>query len=303
MLYDTPPPPPVRVPDVGLRLAMMLLDHVIFSALMAVFVMPFWFYWMFDAFGEINPASGELPAEFLGNLWIIGIPYIIAIALYLNKDALDGRSPGKRIIKARVINFTTRETAGPLRCFVRNLTLWLWPIEALLVLVSKDRRRIGDFLAGTQVVVREEGEPAGPVLWDKALLSLGAGIVLMTLVFLPFYFLFQKMSEKIPEFTPPAQQESSFQEAQRQELEALLGQALGDEAELEMIRVYERSGPVPSWFVILHLNVGEEYLDDDIYHNELRAIIRPVLEEQLNDLPVQGRMRLQSRGQFRSVML
>lgn len=292
------PASPLRPPDVGLRIAMMLLDHVIFSTVIAFFIVPFWFYWMYHSLGTLQ--HDEFPVQMFQNIWVLFIPYTFAIALYLNKDALDGRSPGKRIIKARVINLSTGETAGPLRCFARNLTLWLWPVEALLVLVNQDRRRIGDYLAGTQVVVREPGEESGPIRWGPVLLSYGAATALIAAVLLPFFFLFQKITSQFPSFPP---QEKSYQEERSWELEPAVREALGEQANLETLRVYERDAPVPGWYVEITARVDEDQIDDETLHSDLRNEVRAVLEEHLSDLPVQGRIRLHAGTGFRTIIL
>ena len=297
---ETPPPPPVRIPDVGTRLAMMLLDHVIFSAVIVVLVLPFWFYWVFNSVE--NMEVGALPSDFFKGMWVLFIPYALAFSLYLNKDALDDRSPGKRIMKAKVIRWDTLEAAGPFRCLVRNLTLIFWPVEALLALINADRRRLGDYIAGTRVVMRAPDEPLAPVRWGRVAGAYASGLAILVTVMLPFYLFFQSMVEKIPVMTPPTQ-EQGYQEDRSWELEPLLREALGETAELEMVRVYERSAPVPGWFVVLHLNVEDYDIDDEMFQNELRSIIRPVLEEQLNDLPVQGRMRLVAGGEYRTIIL
>ncbi len=293
------PAPALRPPDVGLRLAMMLLDHVIFSALVAFLVVPFWFFWIFQSMGTLQ--SEEFPVQMFDKLWILMIPYVLAIAFYLNKDALDGRSPGKRIIKARVINVRTGETAGPLRCFVRNLTLWFWPVEALLVLINQDRRRVGDYLAGTQVVMRNPEEQGGRIQWGAVLLSYGSAVALMAAVMVPFFFLFQKITSQIPTF--PTTPSSGYQEERSWDLEPDVRRALGENAELETLRVYERGAPVPGWFVEVNVSVDEDRVDDQDLHNSLRTAVRAVLEEQLSDLPVQGRIRLRAGARFRSIIL
>jgi uncharacterized RDD family membrane protein YckC len=61
---------------------------------------------------------------------------------YLNKDFLQGRSPAKRLL-----GLSTNE----LRAFLRNVTAMLWPVEVRLIALGC-RKRLGDYIAGTQVV-------------------------------------------------------------------------------------------------------------------------------------------------------
>lgn len=297
---ETPPPPPVRIPEVGTRLAMMLLDHVIFSIAMFILIVPFWFYWMLNSVGQME--AGAMPSDFFKGMWVVFIPYALAFAIYMNKDAIGARSPGKRIMKAKVVRQDTLEAAGPLRCMVRNLTLIFWPLEALLAIINSDRRRLGDYIAGTRVIMRDAAEPAEPIRWGSVAGAYASGLAIIIAVMLPFYLFFQSMAEKMPVMVPPTQ-EQGYQEDRSWELEPPLREALGNTAELEMVRVYERSAPVPGWFVVLHLNVEETDIDDEMFQNELRSLIRPVLEEKLNDLPVQGRMRLVAGGEYRTIIL
>src|SRR5262249_27317646 len=146
-------------------------------------------------------------------------------------------------------------TAGPLRCFVRNLTLWFWPVEVLLVLVNQDRRRLGDYLAGTRVVMRDPNEAAHPVQWGAVGLSFGSAMALVTAILFPFFFLFQKIASRIPHLPPTP--ESGYQEERSWELEPAVRMALGEEAQLETLRIFERGAPVPSHFVEITASVEE----------------------------------------------
>jgi len=70
--------------------------------------------------------------------------------IYLNKDIYQGRSIGKYNFNLRVLDRKTRYTAGPFKCLLRNLTLFIWPIE-LLFLAKRKERRLGDLIARTIV--------------------------------------------------------------------------------------------------------------------------------------------------------
>jgi uncharacterized RDD family membrane protein YckC len=106
-----------------MRLLSMLLDHAI---LCLVCIPPFF----------LLPTVGE------GGFYALLVPY-------LNKDFLQGRSPAKRLLGLHLHEATGRP-ANELRAFLRNVTFLLWPVEVLLVLGSP--KRLGDYVAGTQVV-------------------------------------------------------------------------------------------------------------------------------------------------------
>jgi uncharacterized RDD family membrane protein YckC len=73
------------------------------------------------------------------------------LAVYMNKDWFGGQSLAKRLVGQRVVVAHTGEPADAFRCCLRNVTMAIWPIEAVVVLVHPSRR-IGDFIAGTAVI-------------------------------------------------------------------------------------------------------------------------------------------------------
>ena len=120
-----------------IRLASMLCDHVIMCAL---YLVPFaCFVLLRGGWQMYNPA------------WQLGC----LLALYLNKDFFNGRSPAKRLFRLQVVDARGRP-ANEWRCLVRNLTFFVWPLE-VLVLAAGRRKRLGDVLAGTHIVSTPEG--------------------------------------------------------------------------------------------------------------------------------------------------
>lgn len=67
----------------------------------------------------------------------------------LFKDVIGGQSIGKRVESIKVV-LKNGEDADVLRLIARNITFVIWPIEAILVTMG--RERIGDKLAKTKVV-------------------------------------------------------------------------------------------------------------------------------------------------------
>ncbi|MFH1468112.1 MAG: RDD family protein [Pseudomonadota bacterium] len=126
-----------------------------------------------------------LGIELLGTIlspltWgITGALTSVIDAVYMSlKDLGGGRwSFGKRAVSARVVDVTTLDRADNLKCFLRNLPYviaWAiailplvgdfigWSALGLLALVdlgmiiwSPTGRRVGDYIAGTQVVAEE----------------------------------------------------------------------------------------------------------------------------------------------------
>ena len=121
---------------------------------------------------EFNLVLDEFSPKFLYNL------FLVLMLLYLNKDAIQGRSLGKRLIKHQVIEYKTGSIANPFKCFIRNILTPVWPIEVIAILINPERK-IGDFIAGTKVV-SYKNEKINPIKidWWKILYAVFVGIVL-----------------------------------------------------------------------------------------------------------------------------
>jgi uncharacterized RDD family membrane protein YckC len=76
--------------------------------------------------------------------------FYVMLVPYLNKDFLQGRSPAKRLLRLQ-LQEASGAPANELRAFLRNVTAMMWPVEVLLI-VAGGQKRLGDYLAGTQVV-------------------------------------------------------------------------------------------------------------------------------------------------------
>jgi hypothetical protein len=107
------------------------------------------------------------------------------LALLLLRDAIDGRSPGKWFMGIAAVRAADPAVAPRLPArLLRNLTLVLLPVEAVLVFVDPYCRRLGDRLAGTVVV-----EHAHPAPVTRRLLGMAAVFLATTLaIFLLEYW-------------------------------------------------------------------------------------------------------------------
>ena len=122
-----------------LRLASMLLDHVFMSLIMVVIIVPFALIALQNE-GNLDTVPPSL-------LYAMAFGYV----LYFFKDAVQGRSFAKRILKFQVVDNTTGEVASPIKCVLRNLLIPLWFFEIIPALFNTNRR-LGDYLAGTKLV-------------------------------------------------------------------------------------------------------------------------------------------------------
>lgn len=90
------------------------------------------------------------------------IPFWLAVAYYLQKDALpNGQSIGKRFFGLAVIDARTYQNCKWWQSALRNLMLvLLFPLEVIITLFCK--RRTGDALASTMVIdAKVEAEEKG----------------------------------------------------------------------------------------------------------------------------------------------
>lgn len=127
----------------GPRLASMFVDHLSISILTAVIGIP---VMLIDFFSS---------AIFDFDLnWITAI---FISFIYLNKDYFRGKSLAKRIFGFQVMKKDSDEVASRLQCLLRNLTIFVWPLEVIFTVFSTDRR-IGDYIANTRIVISEKEE-------------------------------------------------------------------------------------------------------------------------------------------------
>jgi len=119
--------------DIGKRIKAFLIDHIIYSIIL------------------VGPSTLLIPSDNFFSAFPIFM--IIAFIAYAFKDIFNGRSVGKRILGLYVRNHDDfAKTPRYYYLIIRNLFLFLWPVELILLLIDRDSRRLGDKLAKTQVV-------------------------------------------------------------------------------------------------------------------------------------------------------
>lgn len=116
------------------------------------------------------------------------IPYSAMIFVILNKDFFNGQSISKRIYGYRIIDIKTNQTANETKCMLRNITMILWPIEALMILINPTRR-LGDIIAGTKLIDKEQSDPEliltefNSINKDKKYV----GLILLSIIFIVLF--------------------------------------------------------------------------------------------------------------------
>ncbi|WP_460618111.1 RDD family protein [Hymenobacter ruber] len=110
------------------RLISSFLDHLIMSCIFVPIM------WLID----LHSHNGTLA-------------FGIGMLVYANKDCVQGKSPAKRLLGLMVVDPHSKLAAGSGQCFIRNITILIWPIEVVMLLINP-ARRLGDYLAGTECV-------------------------------------------------------------------------------------------------------------------------------------------------------
>ncbi|MDY6940724.1 MAG: RDD family protein [Cyanobacteriota bacterium] len=128
--------------------------------------------------GYLAESVEDLPFTFLERvenieLWILAILGLLSYGIYVGyfvffETFWQGQTPGKRWVKIRVICDDGRPS-GLVQATLRSL---LRPIDdilflgALLILLGKQEKRLGDMLAGTLVVQEEQPLTSTEILLD-----------------------------------------------------------------------------------------------------------------------------------------
>ncbi len=111
-----------------------------------------------------------------GATWALALVWVLLFLIFIGYFAIfeavwNGQTPGKRIIRIRVIKDTGRPIA-PYEAVARNLLRLvdqmpgiLYGIGIVSALLSRQNKRLGDFVAGTIVVHEQELQDFRP-LWQ-----------------------------------------------------------------------------------------------------------------------------------------
>ncbi|MCE7039098.1 RDD family protein [Dyadobacter sp. CY312] len=251
--------------SVGTRLGSMLLDHFFMTMIAVVFSLPGMIYTFADAF-EVTHEQQSV--DFLGGSFLY--VNLLGFAFYFCKDCIGGQSIVKRILKLRVVDNETGLSASPMKCLVRNLSIVLWPIEALVTLTNTSRR-LGDRIAGTKLVVCDKAIEQPRVQIGQVLISVVIAYGLMLLLVLPFKNLISSVEQKKIDFV-----ESSYNDLASKEAEKLFADSLGQYLSAS-IRVYDQVQNSPSKYISLIIQLKENYLESDQDFERLESLTKPVL--------------------------
>jgi uncharacterized RDD family membrane protein YckC len=111
-------------------------------------------------------------------LSIVSIP--LGLIFYFGKDSINGTSFGKWImgITVRKENYPN-ESASLANLFIRNITLLIWPLEFIVIVINKNKQRLGDKIARTLVYKNPNKSKKLP----RILSIIGIGIIFFVFIF------------------------------------------------------------------------------------------------------------------------
>ena len=168
-------------PEYSQRIGSAFIDFIIVFS----FRFLIWVVFFLRSLNEFDANGKVLTGVFQSN-WFICL-YVLTGAFYYSKDAFNGRSVGKRVLKLQLIEKQSGMPASPVRSVFRNSLLVMFPLETILI-ISNLRKRTGDYLCGTLVV--QSNTPARVKYhWINYVSGIFLSLVFSALFYLPVYFL------------------------------------------------------------------------------------------------------------------
>lgn len=144
---------------IGNRAYALLIDYIVLGLILIGFLI---------AWATLAIQLGDVIESFAGSnnrlqLWLWAIQLLISFFVYVGYfvffEALwQGQTPGKRYVKIRVI----RDDGRPVRLQQSTLRALLRPVDDIffigvfLIALTKQEKRLGDFMAGTLVIQDEQ---------------------------------------------------------------------------------------------------------------------------------------------------
>lgn len=164
-----------RTIPTALRLKAMLVDQFYMCCITVLFAIPL------IAYAVIEPLSRvHFEPDTYKNLSYL---VLFGSSLFFCKDSLNGQSFAKRKFRFQVIDIAKGTAASPLKCFIRNVFCILLPFE-LLFSYENVHRRLGDKIAGTDLVKIRVGKEAAKVAYWQTAFCVGVSFTVHLVIFL-----------------------------------------------------------------------------------------------------------------------
>jgi uncharacterized RDD family membrane protein YckC len=163
---DTPELVSIEMPlaGIGSRFIALLVDYMIWGAgLVMLIVLGIALLPALHTFNRISAQWAEAIAIFI--VFVVNWGYFTLFEAFWN-----GRTPGKRVAKIRVIQRSGR-SIGLVESMARNLVRYVdqlpffYAVGVIAMFVTRQHQRLGDLAAGTLVV--RDTEPDSPLWADK----------------------------------------------------------------------------------------------------------------------------------------
>lgn len=122
--------------------------------------------------------------------FIISMVAIIAWAIIIAKDCLNGMSIGKRCVGIQVIDTNSKQIASPQKCIIRNLFYFVVFLDILFIYTNDKKLRLGEKVTHTEVMLRNNSLPK--VAFSKVILSIG--YVLLGLAIMEIFYYYRASS-------------------------------------------------------------------------------------------------------------
>ncbi len=110
---------------------------------------------------------------------------LFAWAIIICKDSFNGMSLGKRLLGIQVVDSDKDRIASPLKCIIRNLFYFLNPIDYLVIFFNLKGMRLGDYVAHTEVNLRNRTQEK--VDFYKIKFALGYVLIGLTVLEIAIY--------------------------------------------------------------------------------------------------------------------
>lgn len=118
--------------------------------------------------------------------FIVAMVAIIAWAVLIGKDCLNGMSIGKWYVGIQVIDANSKQIASPQKCIIRNLFYFIGLIDILFMFTNDKNLRLGDKVTHTEVMLRNKSLPK--VAFSKVILSIGYVLLGLAIMEIIYYF-------------------------------------------------------------------------------------------------------------------
>ncbi|UII28385.1 RDD family protein [Fulvivirga maritima] len=253
-------------PNTGIRIASMFVDHILMGFIMSLCSIPY----MSNMMANIFKNHSYTPIDFNHPFFYV---VLFGMSLYFSKDAISGRSLAKRILGLQVINYKTGKIASPLRCFVRNIFIIFWPIEVIITLANP-KRRLGDLVAGTEVVVYDKENHNNTINYGQ----LGTALLLSYGLVLLMSWPLRSLQEYAGDFqTKPVP--TSYDISKVGLLELQLKSKLPDDAVVSVLAYNKIIGQPDKAYLEITIILNEQYSSDKAF-NELHDQVISIINTQ-----------------------